>query len=291
LKALFTITRPQERETPVVVEVPHAGLDVPAPYLANLIAPARSLARDADLYVDELYADAPLEGATLIVAHTSRYVLDLNRGEDDWDREAVESPEPRRISRFTANALAGIPFTNSARMPRGLIWRLTTNGDAALARPLTPAELEERIQLVHRPYHHAVATLLEEKRQRFGYAVLLAAHSMPSASRTQSGEPGPSRADVVPGTQGRTTAAAPFIDAVDTHSRAQGFTVRHDDPYRGGFSARHYGRPADGLHAVQVELARRLYMDELSLAPARRFDAIRAFCRALVANLGQTALR
>ena len=193
-----------------MVEVPHAGLDVPAPYLANLIAPARSIARDADLYVDELYADAPLQGATLIVAHTSRYVLDLNRSEDDWDREAVASPEPF----FGARSAPA----SSGRMPRGLIWRLTTDGAPALARPLTRAELQERIDTIHRPYHRAVADC-SWRSARFGQAVLLAAHSMPSASRLANGELGSPRADVVPGTQGRTTASARFIECA-TRTRA-----------------------------------------------------------------------
>jgi len=283
-KALFTLIEPAEperRESAVVVEVPHAGLDVPATYLANLTAPARSLAQDADLYVDELYADAPLEGATLLIAHTSRYVLDLNRGEEDWDREAIAT-----------NGLTSRSATNgSARMPRGLIWRLTTEGVPALARPLSLSELDERIERIHRPYHRALWSVLERKRERFGYAVLLAAHSMPSAARTSTGEPGAARADVVPGTQGRTTSAPPFIECVDAHARAFGYTIRHDDPYRGGFAARHYGQPHKGIHAVQVELARRLYMDERTLARGTGFDAVRSWCRSLVGKLTQTALR
>ena len=281
-EALFTLIEPQpERETPVLVEVPHAGLSVPPGYLANLTAPARSIAQDADLYVDELYTDAPAEGATLLVAHTSRYVLDLNRGEEDWDREAVN-----------ANTFVGRTASNgSSRMPRGLIWRLTTDGVPALARPLTLAELDERIARVHRPYHGALWSVLERKRARFGYAVLLAAHSMPSTARTSTGEAGPARADVVPGTQGRTTSAPSFIECVDAHARAFGYTVRHDDPYRGGFSARHYGQPHKGLHAVQVELARRLYMDEKTLTRGTGFNAVRDWCRTLVAKLASTALR
>ncbi|WP_394827513.1 N-formylglutamate amidohydrolase [Pendulispora albinea] len=280
-KALFTLIEPERGESPVVVEVPHAGLEVPATYLANLTAPARSIAQDADLYVDELYADAPSEGATLLVAHTSRYVLDLNRGEEDWDREAVAAPASFR----------GGTNHGSARMPRGLVWRLTTDGQPALARPLSLAELDERIDRIHRPYHRTLWSVLERKRERFGYAVLLAAHSMPSSARTLNGEPGAPRADIVPGTQGRTTSASVFIECVDAHARAYGYTVRHDDPYRGGFSARHYGQPHKGLHAVQVELARRLYMDERSLARGVGFDAVRNWCRSLVAKLVRTALR
>ena len=118
---------------------------------------------------------------------------------------------------------------------------------------------------------------------------------MPSTARgpegPASGRPvGPPqvipRADIVPGTQGRTTAAGAVIDEVDRHCRAHGFSVRHDDPYRGGFSTAHYGRPDRATHAVQIEIARRLYMDEQSLGmDTRGFAAVREFGRTLVARL------
>ncbi|MDB4995361.1 MAG: N-formylglutamate deformylase, partial [Myxococcaceae bacterium] len=266
-KALFTLSEASPHdETPLIVEVPHAGLDVPARYLANLVAPVRSLGRDADLWVDELYADAPEEGASLLVAHTSRYVVDLNRAETDWDDDA---------SRY------------GGRMPRGLVWRLTTDGEPSLARPITRAELEERIETIHRPYHRALQALIDRKIAKFGLALVLAGHSMPSAGRA---DPTAVRADVVPGSQGRTTADAKFIDLVDAHARAHGLSVAHDDPYKGGYTTRHYGQPAARAHVVQVELARRLYMDEVTLARTDGFDDTRAWCRALVAKLGQTAL-
>jgi len=265
----FYVREPEARETPVVVEVPHAGLAIPPGCLAPLTAPVRSLGRDADLLVDELYADAPSVGATLIVARVSRYVVDLNRGASDVDPEVVEGT------------------TTSQRFNHGLIWRLTSDGDRVLARALTRTELDERLERYYRPYHDAVAAALERKRARFGFAVLLAAHSMPSVGRTTAGSPGVARADVIPGTRGRTTAAARFIDAVDAHAKAGGFTVRHDDPYAGGFSTQHYGRPRDGLHAVQVELSRRLYLDESTLRPrADTFDAVRGWCKKLVETMG-----
>ncbi len=276
---LFSLTEPASGETPVIVEVPHAGLLVPPPYLALLAAPARSLGRDADLYVDELYAEAPSVGATLLVARTSRYVVDLNRAETDWDEHAVACDPP-------PGARGAAP-----RMPRGLVWRLTADGEPALTRPLTREELDARIATIHRPYHAALQRAIDAKKKRFGLAVVLAGHSMPSHARTVDGARGGPRADVVPGSQGRTTAAARFIDAVDERARAAGLGVRHDDPYRGGFTTRHYGRPLDDVHVVQVELARRLYMDETSLERTTNFDTVKAFCRDLVAELGQRALR
>ena len=98
-----------------------------------------------------------------------------------------------------------------------------------------------------------------------------------------------SRADVVPGTRGRRSAAGRFIDVVEEHAIAQGWTVRHDDPYAGGFTTQHYGRPAESVHAVQVELSRRLYVDETTLRPLPSFGAVRDWCSLLVSKLGGLA--
>jgi N-formylglutamate deformylase len=317
MRASFELLEPTGRETPVVVEIPHAGLDLAAPFLAALAAPARSLARDADLFVDALYEDAPAEGASLLVARASRYVIDLNRAESDVDAEVVEGARA------------------DVRMHHGLIWRTTSDGEPALARKLSVAELEERLEQVWRPYHRTLTALISRKRAQFGVAVVLAAHSMPSVERGVGRDPwgaragggrapaaargaardtrsheahGASaahqahqavtlvphdprvRADVVPGTRGRKSADARFIDAVDEHATAAGWSVRHDDPYAGGFTTQEYGRPAEGVHAIQVELARRLYLDEGSLRPSRDFAKTRAWCRELVGRLGIVAL-
>jgi N-formylglutamate deformylase len=275
LREPFVLRGPAAAETPVIVEVPHASLNVPPAFLPPLVAPARALARDADLLVDRLYEDAPLEGATLLVAHVSRYVIDLNRGLNDVDAET---------------SLEGPRATTPTRHNHGLIWRMTSDGDKALDRPLTRSELEERLAYVYHPYHAALAAEIARKKEKFGIAVLLAAHSMPSLARGMQGG-GTRRADVVPGTRGRTSAHGRFIDAVETHARERGFSVVHDEPYAGGFSTRHYGRPTDGVHAVQVELARRLYLDEETLKPLEPvFERTRGWCRALVAILGKLAV-
>jgi N-formylglutamate deformylase len=270
----FEIFEPRSGESPVLVEVPHAGLWLDPEALAFTLAPARSIARDADLYVDELCADVPDEGATLLVARVSRLVIDLNRAESDVDAEAVE----------------GGSRTPS---PRGLVWRLTTDGDPILAAPLPRRELARRLDAVYRPYHRALDGLLQRKLARFGYAVLLCAHSMPGQPRLSGGngvrQPAPPtlpRADLVPGTRGRTSAAGVVIDRVEAHGKAFGYSIRHDDPYRGGFSTCFYGRPAQGVHAVQLEMARRLYMDEGTLRiDPHGFRAVREFARTLAARL------
>jgi N-formylglutamate deformylase len=263
----FTLTEPRAAEAPVIVEVPHAGLEIDAEALATLVAPALAIGRDADLYVDELYADAPDAGATLLCARTSRYVCDLNRSEQDVDRDTVLGATGRSS-------------------PHGLIWRSTTDNRAAIARPLPKSELERRLQAYYRPYHDKLEQLVRERVERHGFVIVLSGHSMPSRGRDGHDDPGRERADVVPGTRQRSTAAAAVIDAAEDVARRFQLGVAHDDPYRGGHTTVRYGRPAAGIHAIQIEINRRLYMDESTLAKkANEFKAIRSFCQALVQQM------
>lgn len=268
----FSITSPRGTPTPVVVEVPHAGLGLDPLALATLAAQGRSLGSDADLYVDELYADAPDEGAALIVSNVSRYVCDLNRAADDVDPLAVEGGAARSS-------------------PHGFVWRTTTEGRPALFGAVTRAEYERRVALYHRPYHDALEKLLEERRAQHGFAILLCAHSMPSRGRDGHDDAGVERADIVPGTRGKSTTAPRVIERVEALAREAGMKLLHDEPYKGGFTTHHYGRPTSGWHSIQIELARRLYMDEKTLErKPREFDSVRAFCRGLVRELGRVNL-
>jgi N-formylglutamate deformylase len=233
---------------PLVVSVPHAGLTVPTVDAPLLALSGRDLLRDADLHVDRLVTDVPLLGVPVIREKVSRYVLDVNRAPDDVDREVCpDIPQPAKPS------------------PRGLCWRLTTDGAPVLKRPLSRAELESRIARIHQPYHEALAALLEERRKKFGYAILLDVHSMPSTGRPGHADPGARRADVVPGDVRGTSCAPAVSKLVVEHFESAGFAVRPNDPYMGGYITRHHGRPARGLHAIQLELNRDLYLNEEAL--------------------------
>ncbi len=270
----FDLTLPTGDESPVVVEVPHAGFAVPEHVRGQITASYAAVQRDADIYVDKLYAHAPRHGATLLVSNVSRYVVDLNRSPDDVDAETVpDHPSPR------------------PSQPRGVVWRVTTDGRHALLRPLRYEEFRERIDLYHRPYHEALRRALARARERFGWAILVAGHSMPSIGRLAHANPGSLRADVVPGTRGRTTADARVIDLVDAHFRQAGLSVKHDDPYRGGFTTGHYGRPQEGWHAIQIEINRGLYVHEATGEPRHGdFERIQAILDDLVDKLVQLTL-
>ena len=268
----FSVHEPRTARTPVIVEVPHAGLSVDPESMATLIAPTQSLGRDADLFVDDLYVDAPDVGATLLVSHVSRYVCDLNRAETDVDPLTVEGGAARSA-------------------PHGVIWRVTTDNRPALLRPLPFSELERRLVRIYRPYHQTLQALIDQRVAEFGYAILLCGHSMPSRGREGHIDPGRERADVVPGSRARTTCAESVLRLVDRTSAAFRLSVAHDEPYRGGFSTAHYGRPRDRVHAIQIELARRLYMDEQALTKKpREFDSLRNFCRTITEALGSLSL-
>lgn len=240
---------------PLVVSVPHAGTWVPDEDAPLMALEQEALLRDADLHVDKLCAGVPALGVPVIRARVSRYVLDVNRAPDDVDREVcAELERPQRHS------------------TRGLVWRLTTDGRAVLRRPLTRQELEDRIARIHRPYHEALATLLEERRARFGYAILLDAHSMPSTGRPGHTDPGVRRADIVPGDARGASCAPSISQLLRDHFEAAGFAVRMNDPYMGGYITRHHGRPGRGVHAIQLEMNRDLYMDEVTYG----FDADKA---------------
>jgi N-formylglutamate amidohydrolase len=265
----FDVIEPRATEVPVVVEVPHASLALDPRAIATLAAPACCIGQDADLYVDELYTDAPSLGATMLVSRTSRYACDLNRSEADVD----------------ARAVAGAPRA-APPAPHGLIWRQSTDGREVLREPLGREEFERRLNDIYRPYHATLRELLDQKCARFGYVILLAAHSMPSSGRSGHPDAGSERAAIVPGSRARTSAAAVVIDCPDPLAARRGWSVAHDQPYRGGFTTAHYGRPALAVHALQVELNRNLYMDEDTLAPlAGGFEQTRDYCRELVQQL------
>jgi len=265
------ITHPQGTPSPVLVEVPHSGLQVPPEVDSEIDATPSDVLRDSDIYVDQLYRRAPGKGATLLVSRLSRYVIDLNRSPDDVDLAAVpHHPKARHIP------------------ARGVVWRARSDGTPLLRAPLTIEQFARRLALFYEPYHRTLREVAARIRQQHGKVVILAAHSMPSAGRRIGGGAEVRRADVVPGTRGRSTADGRIIDLIDSHFRAAGLSVKHDDPYRGGWTTSSYGLPKRGQHAVQIELNRALYVDErTSEIKTGDFEQLQSLLDQLVSKLGE----
>ncbi len=245
-------------ESPLVLSVPHAGVSTAG--FDAAMAPSLGVRNDADLFVDRLYgvaADAPVPAGAwagpYVVANLSRFVCDMNRDPDDVSAQAVpQHPAPRNAD------------------GRGFIWAVTTEGRPTMSRPLAVAEWQAR-QAVHAAYHGANRAALQAGPGRFGFALLLDGHSMPSVGRTGHKDPGRPRADVVPGDRDGTSCTPALSRLVASHFQARGYSVAFNDPYKGGFITAHHGRPHDGIHAIQIELRRDLYMNEteFTLLPDR----------------------
>jgi len=267
------LTHPRTTASPVLVEVPHSGLQVPPEVESEIEATPLAMLRDSDIYVDQLYQRAPESGATLLVSRVSRYVVDLNRGPDEVDSAAVpRHPKGRHIP------------------ARGVVWRARTDGTPLLRAPLTIEQFTRRLELFYEPYHRTLREVAAQIREQHGRVVILAAHSMPSAGRRMLGGGLARRADIVPGTRGRSTADGRIIDLIDSHFREAGLSVKHDDPYRGGWTTSSYGAPKRGQHAVQIEINRALYVDEkTSEIKPNDFARLQTVLDQLVSKLGKLA--
>jgi N-formylglutamate deformylase len=243
----FALRAQAEPSTPLVVSVPHAGVGTYG--FEGTLSPELDVRCDADLHVDRLYRvgqpDAP---EVNLAARLSRFVCDLNRDPDDVSSGAVpEHPNPRNTD------------------GRGFIWAVTTAGTPALARPLTLVEWQARTA-IHATYHDAIMQTLTRARARFGFAILLDGHSMPSRGRQGHKDPGRVRADVVPGDRDGTSCSPALSRHVGAHFLDRGYGVAFNDPYKGGYITAHHGRPLEDVHAIQIELRRDLYMNETTYA-------------------------
>jgi N-formylglutamate deformylase len=239
----FALRAPAAPSTPVVVSVPHAGVATHG--FEDTMSPELDVRCDADLHVDRLYRigqdDAP---EVNVAARLSRFVCDLNRDPDDVSPGAVpEHAAPRNAD------------------GRGFIWAVTTAGAPALARPLTLEEWRARTA-IHATYHDAIMQALARARARFGFAVLVDGHSMPSRGRAGHKDPGHDRADVVPGDRDGTSCSPTLSRLVGEHFSSRGYRVAFNEPYKGGYITAHHGRPTEHVHAIQLELRRDLYMNE-----------------------------
>jgi N-formylglutamate amidohydrolase len=243
VEGAFTARTPGEPSTPLVVSVPHAGVST-AGYEETL-TPELEVRSDADLFVDRLYGIGEADGPEVFVAaQLSRFVCDLNRDPDDVCPGAVpEHPTARNVD------------------GRGFIWAVTTTGVPAMSRPLSIGEWRGRTA-IHAAYHDTIRRALARARARFGYAILVDGHSMPSSGRAGHQDPGHQRAAVVPGDRDGKSCAPALTALVSRHFTSRGLEVRPNDPYKGGYITAHHGRPGDGIHAIQIELRRDLYMDE-----------------------------
>lgn len=259
----FRLARPDELLTPVVVASPHSGRHYPAAFLQASVLDEAGVRSSEDAYMDVLVEQAPSLGAPLLAAEYPRAWLDLNRGSDELDPSVIEGV--MRVMQ-TPRISSGL----------GVIPRVVANGRAIYRGKITRAEAEARIAQVWRPYHAALEGLMQAAHTAFDEAVLLDFHSMPHEALDAVARPGQTRPQVVLGDRFGVSCAGEIVDALEEGFQREGLRVIRNAPFAGAFVTQHYGRPARGWHAVQIEIDRGLYMDERVLRPTANFNAIRA---------------
>ena len=254
----FDVLAPRRQTVPFVFASPHSGDYYPPEFVAEAGLEPLALRRSEDSFVDELFATAPNHGAPLLRAVYPRVYLDPNREPYELDPAMFADPLPDYVN------------TNSARVSVGLgtVARVVANGANIYRRKLRFAEARRRVERIYVPYHGALKRLLADTEATFGCAVLVDCHSMPSTGGPMDHDSGRPRGELVLGDRFGTSCAPLIVDVAEGVLLDLGYQVTRNDPYAGGFVTQHYGRPGNGVHALQIEINRSLYMDEKRIVPA-----------------------
>jgi N-formylglutamate amidohydrolase len=256
---------------PIVFNSAHSGRHYPERFLAMTRLDQLSIRQSEDAYVDELFGRAPHLGTPLLRAHFPRAYLDVNREPWELDPGMFAEPLSDRFNTTSPRVAAGL----------GTIARVVAENKPIYREKLTLEDARMRIEGIYIPYHATLQRLLTDAAQAYGVAVLIDAHSMPRISR--SGDR--LAPDIVLGDRYGTTCGAGLIDLAEMVFAAAGLRVARNRPYAGGFIARTYGRPQHGIHALQVEISRHLYMNEVTLEKNDGFTAMRQLIERLTLTL------
>jgi N-formylglutamate amidohydrolase len=274
----YEITRPAQQTTPLVLASPHSGSRYPAEFLAMTKLGRSTLRLSEDCYVDELIAGAPAHGVPVLRALFPRVYVDANREPLELDPAMFEDKLPENAVTDSPRVAAGL----------GCIPRLAANDREIYGRKLRFAEAERRLASCYRPYHQALKALIQETRERFGGCLLIDCHSMPSIGGHGERD-GRNRVDFVLGDCFGASCADAVTATAEAWLRQDGAHVRRNNPYSGGYVTQHYGRPAEGIHVLQIEINRAIYMDEQSLERRPDFTGTQRRLDGLIAALAQQA--
>jgi N-formylglutamate amidohydrolase len=272
-KPAFETIRPRRLTAPFVFNSAHSGRDYPERFLSMTGLDHLSIRQSEDAYVDELFGRAPHLGTPLLRAHFPRAYLDVNREPWELDPAMFAEPLSERFNTTSPRVAAGL----------GTLARVVAENKPIYRERLTLDDACTRIEGIYRPYHATLQKLLGESLSTFGVAVLVDCHSMPRLAR--SGDR--LAPDIVLGDRYGTTCTTALMDLAEMVFAGAGLRVARNRPYAGGFCTRTYGRPQHGIHALQIEVSRHLYMNEVTLEKNDAFPAMRQLIeRLLIALVG-----
>ena len=261
LEPPFDILEPAEWRGPLIFNSPHSGNIYPPAFLAAARLEIAQLRRSEDSFVDALFEGVVQHGFPLMRAHFPRCYIDVNREPYELD--------PRMFD----GRLPSFANTRSMRVAGGLgtVARVVGDAQEIYDQRIPVDDALRRIEGLYKPYHRALRRLVTRVHRDFGAAILIDCHSMPSIAGSRDERP---RADIVLGDRYGTSCVALVADTVETALQEAGYSVSRNKPYAGGFITEHYGNPPAGLHAIQLEINRALYMDERKYEPIASFGRL-----------------
>lgn len=268
----FVIVAADDQRVPFVLSSPHSGRIYPPEFVAASRLSPLALRKSEDAYVDQLFGHVATHGAPLIHAVFPRAYLDLNREPYELDPDLITDPLPDYANSRSVRVAGGL----------GTVARIVADGEEIYPRSLPLAAVLERISKLYFPFHSALDQLVMATRKRFGYAVLIDCHSMPSASMVLSSGPRP---DIVIGDRFGSSSDARITAIVRDALLARGYMVEMNRPYAGGYITEHHGRPVRGISALQIEINRGLYLDERTLSPTAAFEGLARDLEAAFVNV------
>jgi N-formylglutamate deformylase len=269
----FDVIEPAELAGPVLFNSPHSGAIYPAAFLAHSRLDVSMLRRSEDTYVDALIAGVVRHGFPMMRAHFPRCYVDVNREPYELDPRMFEGRLPSFANTRSMRVAGGL----------GTVARVVGDAQEIYDSRMSVDEAMRRIEGLYKPYHRALRRLFTKVHRQFGAAVLVDCHSMPSNTGQKEERPRP---EFVIGDRYGTSCVGIVADCVERTLRELGYTVSRNKPYAGGFITEHYGNPAAGLHAVQLEINRALYMDERRFERSAHFATLAADLETVADRLG-----
>jgi N-formylglutamate amidohydrolase len=272
---VYELAAPARQTVAGLFASPHSGTDYKPEFLAASRLDLVTLRRSEDAFVDELFGAAPPRGAPFLKALFPRAFVDPNREPWELDAAMFSGPLPAYVNSRSPRVAAGL----------GTIARVVANGEEIYAGKLDFDEAARRIERYYTPYHAALQGLIERTRERFGWCFLIDCHSMPSVGGPMDRDPGMRRVDFVLGDCHGASCGPALVETVESYLVGLGYVVTRNLPYAGGYVTRHYGRPERGVHALQIEVNRALYMDEERIERRPRLSRLAAEMEGLIAAI------
>jgi N-formylglutamate amidohydrolase len=271
----FEVLAPAVQTAPFVFSSPHSGRIYPPEFLALSRLDPQTLRKSEDCLVDKLFSSVARLGAPLLSARFPRAYLDLNREPYELDPELIGELLPEHANSQSLRVAGGL----------GTVARIVADGEEIYREKLPLAAVLSRIDQLYFPFHAQLNRLIENTLQQFGYAILIDCHSMPSAAASPGAGPRP---DVVIGDRFGASSDPRLSQLVRDSLVSLGYDVQMNRPYAGGYITEHHGRPAYGVHSLQIEINRGLYLNEATLQETAGYASLQTDIAALAAHLFAT---